>query len=367
MQLTAVSFSPAVDVEMSQSEPGNSSQRQTHAPGQKQDRALEPLSEGEPERTEKVGSHASGPEEVENTDAATHEMREHLSQVEQMSSTRAPDLAIAFFQSPQEPSITSELLTPEEESERHRLELRVERAFYEAGNALLQLRNQRLYRSTHATFEEYCRERFGFTHRHVNYLISGSQIVENLQMGTISSQILPTSETQVRPLANLEPDQQCLLWQQAVEEAGGKVPSFRIVKGVVERLKERDTIPPAIPYRVGDVLQIVAKIGELRRYDGCWAIATDINEYTLDVCVHDGEVQLKPENLKPIDSPDECHKIRKLAERIAKLRECELDRGAYPILESLGRHANLTPLEEGLLTFLEKWYLDARTSTDSFP
>lgn len=44
-------------------------------------------------------------------------------------------------------------LTQDEEQERHRLELKVERAFYEAGAALRQLRDKRLYRSTHGTFE----------------------------------------------------------------------------------------------------------------------------------------------------------------------------------------------------------------------
>ena len=67
-----------------------------------------------------------------------------------------------------------EPLTPEEEFERYRLELKVERAFYEAGSSLRQLRELRLYRSTHETFAFYCRDRFGFTHRHVNYLIAGS-------------------------------------------------------------------------------------------------------------------------------------------------------------------------------------------------
>jgi len=79
-----------------------------------------------------------------------------------------------------------EELNHDEERDRHWLELRVEQAFYQAGKALCELRERRLYRSTHKTFEVYCRERFGFTHRHVNYLIAGSQVVENLQVGTMN-------------------------------------------------------------------------------------------------------------------------------------------------------------------------------------
>ncbi len=53
-------------------------------------------------------------------------------------------------------------LSVDEERARLHLERKVERAFYEAGMALKELRDRRLYRSTHRTFEEYCRERFGY-------------------------------------------------------------------------------------------------------------------------------------------------------------------------------------------------------------
>ncbi|AUB43302.1 Site-specific DNA-cytosine methylase (plasmid) [Nostoc flagelliforme CCNUN1] len=71
-------------------------------------------------------------------------------------------------------------LTEQEISDRLHLERRVERAFFEAGKALMELRDRRLYRSTHKTFEEYCRDRFSYTYRHVNYLIAASLIVENI-------------------------------------------------------------------------------------------------------------------------------------------------------------------------------------------
>ncbi|MDM9580106.1 hypothetical protein [Nostoc sp. GT001] len=133
------------------------------------------------------------------------------------------------------PAVEVPELTEQEIRDRLLLERKVERTFFEAGKALTELRDRRLYRSTHKTFEEYCRDRFSYTHRHVNYLIAGSLIVENIimgtnssqnesqdEMGTNSSQILPTSEVQVRPLAKLEPQQQPEAWQQAVEQAGVK-------------------------------------------------------------------------------------------------------------------------------------------------
>jgi hypothetical protein len=150
--------------------------------------------------------------------------------------------------------VMTDELTPEEERERLFLERKVERAFYEAGKALRELRDRRLYRSTHNTFEEYCRERFGFTRMAASYKIAAAVVVDNLstiglqnsEMRTIGLQILPTTERQVRPLTQLEPSQQREVWQQAVEEAGGKVPSSRLVKDIVQRIRERTRVP--IPY-----------------------------------------------------------------------------------------------------------------------
>jgi len=88
-----------------------------------------------------------------------------------------------------------EELTEEEVRDRLYLERKIERAFYECGKALKELRNRRLYRSTHKTFEEYCRDRFLLTHRNVNYLIAGSLVVDNLLMGTNGSQIQIQEQT----------------------------------------------------------------------------------------------------------------------------------------------------------------------------
>ncbi len=73
-----------------------------------------------------------------------------------------------------------EELTEEEEQERHRLELKVELAFYEAGTALRKLRDGRFYRSTHRTFEDYCSDRFGFSRRHPYRLIDAATVIDNL-------------------------------------------------------------------------------------------------------------------------------------------------------------------------------------------
>ena len=127
-----------------------------------------------------------------------------------------------------------------------RLERQVERAFYQAGIALKELRDRRLYRSTHKTFKEYCQDRFGFTRSHPYRLIDAAIVIDNLvQMSPNGRQnnseserlggILPTNERQCRPLSKLEPEKQREVWQQAIELNGGKVPSGKIVSELVSR------------------------------------------------------------------------------------------------------------------------------------
>jgi hypothetical protein len=71
-------------------------------------------------------------------------------------------------------------LTATEKKKRKQLEKTVEKAFYLAGEALKELRDLRLYRDTHRSFEDYCRDRFGHSRQKSNYLIAGAEIYQNL-------------------------------------------------------------------------------------------------------------------------------------------------------------------------------------------
>ena len=105
--------------------------------------------------------------------------------------------------------------------------------------ALKTLRDKKLYKATHHNFRDYCKERFGFGKSAVYYLISAVDILDNLKKSPLLVDILPTSETQCRPLKSLKPEQQGEAWNKAVERAKGKVPSGKIVKEVVHQLKNK--------------------------------------------------------------------------------------------------------------------------------
>ena len=298
-----------------------------------------------------------------------------------------------------QPVTNTQELTDEEVRDRLHLERKVERAFYEAGKALKEIRDRRLYRSTHQTFEEYCSARFAFKRRHPYQLINAAQVVDNLldsnpssmcavraqtdddEMGTNRAhtqeinnlstnraqnddekmcanrtQILPTSEWQVRPLTKLDPSQQVEAWTQAVENAGGKVPSHRVVKSIVEQIRERTKVPN--PWRVGEVATIIVKDNpDLRGKGSCWAIVTAVHDFSCTVRLWDGDYQVKPENLKELlYSNEQQEAVRKLCDRLSKIYDPQMEETAKAILSSLGRIDRpwLTDFEEKVLRMLEE-------------
>ena len=108
--------------------------------------------------------------------------------------------------------------------------------FVQVGEALLEIRDSRLYRDSdnpERTFEDYCRERWKFTHRHANRLIEASDVMYNL--GPVGP--LPTSEAQVRPLAKLDPDQHRQAWNIATTD--NQDPTSREVQDAVEEVLAR--------------------------------------------------------------------------------------------------------------------------------
>ena len=260
-------------------------------------------------------------------------------------------------------------LTIEEEKARFSLERKVERAFYEAGTALRELRDRRLYRSTHVTFEEYCRERFDFTRRRPYQLIEAAQIYDNLiDKCEPMVPVLPTKEGQVRPLSELNTDEQPIAWEAAVKQAGGKVPTGRIVKDVVKRMKDNN--PKPIPFEVGEICQIMTKDNpELRGKGGCWCIIKDIYKLSCQVNTWDNKYILRSENLKSLGySPEECQQMENINLRMTMLHETgNLDEAALWVLNGLAKlkTPHLTDLEEKLLALLENEYETKNSSEGS--
>jgi len=118
------------------------------------------------------------------------------------------------------------------------LEVTIERGlktFVTVGSALSVIRDRKLYRETHGTFDDYCRERWGMSRFYAHRTIDAAKVADNLlPMGNI-----PTSERQARPLTKLEPEQQREVWREAVETA----PDGKITAAHVQRTVGKITKP----------------------------------------------------------------------------------------------------------------------------
>jgi hypothetical protein len=139
-----------------------------------------------------------------------------------------------------------EAITYQESARLVELEKTIERGlktFTEVGNALVEIRESRLYRIAHHTFEDYCRSKWGMTIRHADRLMLASKTVDTLQKsGPIGP--VPITESQVRPLTKLSPENQPEAWAKAVEGAAGKQPTAQQVECAVAEVQV-SVNPPA--------------------------------------------------------------------------------------------------------------------------
>jgi len=120
-------------------------------------------------------------------------------------------------------------------------EAAIERSLAELGWHLRAIRDERLYLTTHETFEEYCRERWSYGRHYVNRQIAAAETLDALPvvpMGTT-----PT-ERQVRPLSALPIEERADAWAEAVETYGDE-PTGAEVAEVVRLRRPQSSEHPA--------------------------------------------------------------------------------------------------------------------------
>jgi hypothetical protein len=110
------------------------------------------------------------------------------------------------------------------------LELVVEQGlatFVDVGNALLEIRDSRLYRGSHDTFEDYLEGRWSMSRQRGYQLIDAARV---------STMVDTTNERQARELVPLldQPDELRDAWQQTQERTGGQ-PTAAAVRDVVQQ------------------------------------------------------------------------------------------------------------------------------------
>ena len=91
--------------------------------------------------------------------------------------------------------------------------------FVEVGNALMEIRDSRLYRVAHPTFEIYVQRVLALSRPRAYELIDGAQVMRDLS--AIADISLPQNEGQARELRRLKsPEERCEKWKEVVAAAG---------------------------------------------------------------------------------------------------------------------------------------------------
>ncbi len=134
-------------------------------------------------------------------------------------------------------------LTTTEQTKLKSLETVIEaglQTFFDVGNALAEIRSQRLYRTTHDTFEAYCNDRWGMSRSYASRVIGAADVVSNLLPIGNKGQPMPATESQARPLVGLEPKKQRKVWRTAIKKAGEGRVTAAAVKQAVETVDHNE-------------------------------------------------------------------------------------------------------------------------------
>lgn len=120
--------------------------------------------------------------------------------------------------------------------------------------ALKQIHDERLYRAEFPSFEAYCAARWNISRSRAYELIGAAGVLETV---SAIADTTPANEAQVRPLAQLHPDEQGPAWKEAVETAPeGKVTAKHVMRVVKARLAQNGSpnqgaeVEPAAPLQV---------------------------------------------------------------------------------------------------------------------
>jgi hypothetical protein len=133
----------------------------------------------------------------------------------------------------------AEKLTDQEKRELQTHETTIEKgvsAYWEIGEALIKINNDRLYKEKYYTFQEYCVKRWSFGRSYAHRIMQAAKTYSTLLTIGNKDVVLPSCESQIRPLVKLKPHQVKVVWNNVVT-AGEKPVTAAIVEAEVAKLK----------------------------------------------------------------------------------------------------------------------------------
>lgn len=114
--------------------------------------------------------------------------------------------------------------------------------FVEVGRALAEIRDRRLYRETHGTFEAYCEERWNLSRPRAYELISAADVVSGMPDNEVPP---PSNPRQANELARVPESKRTDVWREANERTNGK-PTAAAIREVWEERQPSTDLPPPV-------------------------------------------------------------------------------------------------------------------------
>ena len=130
-----------------------------------------------------------------------------------------------------------------EAAELHECEAILDRGlgtFLEVGNALLTIRESRLYRVTHQSFQQYCLDRWSIGRIYAWRLIGAAERINLLPDSDDTPR--PSNEFQVRPFLKLPREEFPNAWKRALKQANEGKITPRILQTVVDEFLPHRTL-----------------------------------------------------------------------------------------------------------------------------
>jgi len=122
---------------------------------------------------------------------------------------------------------------------------------FKVGEALMEIRDSKLYKDEHPTFEDFCESEYGFKRAHAYRLIGFAEVKQDVKMSPIGDKI---TESQARALGPVPPEKRAELLDSVAENGKGTVTAKSISAAVkkADKPKHLDKIGYPIPDEIYD-------------------------------------------------------------------------------------------------------------------
>jgi len=118
-----------------------------------------------------------------------------------------------------------------------RYETKVEKGFLDCANALMEIKENKLYKDSYSTWKDYLKKRWGYSSEWWQKLQQSAVVIHNLESST-NGTVLPSNERQARELAPLEPPQQVQVWKEVTDRYDPTEITAEKIKKVKQEILE---------------------------------------------------------------------------------------------------------------------------------